>query len=99
MVKITAFLVKNGSKTPFGTLKIEKKWQNDTIFRQILDFCHAKSAYSEIPNELLIECENEEFLKTITNGLETIFNDKSHKNDFTDFYKNRSIIANIKEIP
>lgn len=95
MIKITVFR----DKIPFGEVKISKNSNFDSIFRQILDFCYAKSSYCSIPEDLTIKCDNARLKEIILDGLNSIFKDVECDNEFIDFYKNRSIVANMENIP
>lgn len=93
-------------KNCLGILKIGKNEQNltnlDHIFRQILDFCYSKSAICPIPDGINFYFDDKELLKVIIDGLNHIFLALPYTirdNKFIEFYKNRSIVDNIKGIP
>jgi hypothetical protein len=90
-------------KNYLGIMKLSPNNTNlDSIFRQILDFCFSKSAICKIPREIDFYFDDQELLKVIIDGLYHIFlalTLSMRDNKLIEFYKNRYLVENIKEIP
>lgn len=85
-----------------GQLHISNKYENfDNLYRQILDFCYAKQALINIPNDIIFCCKDENLIKIVMDSLKYIFQTdvECKNNDFIDFWKERYIVANIEGIP
>jgi hypothetical protein len=72
------------------------------IFRMILDFCHSKSAWLKIPEDISFYFEDEDLLMEIKDGLYFIFHGKDSTleyGQFLDWWEEKSISGNDESVP
>ena len=70
------------------------------LYRQILDFCFAKTSIIKVPQEIFFYCEDEDFHLEIKEGLYHIFqNTEENPSEFLYFWKKKYLSGNDPDVP